>query len=138
MKNVLVLCTGNSCRSQIAHGYLNSYCKEKAIIYSAGIEALGLNPIAIEVMKDDGVDISANSSNNVEEYMSINFDFILTVCNHAHENCPFFPSINAVRIHKNFIDPSTFDLSEEESINKFILVRDQIKEFCLNFANDNF
>jgi arsenate reductase len=89
-------------------------------------------------MKDDGVDISANSSNNVEEYMSINFDFILTVCNHAHEHCPFFPSINAVRIHKNFIDPSTFDLSEEESINKFILVRDQIKEFCLNFANDNF
>ena len=121
MKNVLVLCTGNSCRSQIAHGYLNSYCKGKANIYSAGIEALGLNPIAIEVMKDDGVDISANSSNNVEEYMSINFDFILTVCNHAYEHCPFFPSINAVRIHKNFIDPSTFDLSEEESINKFIL-----------------
>ncbi len=138
MKNVLVLCTGNSCRSQIAHGYLNSYCKGKANIYSAGIEALGLNPIAIEVMKDDGIDISSNSSNNVEEYMSINFDFILTVCNHAHENCPFFPNINAVRIHKNFMDPSKFDLSEEESINKFILVRDQIKEFCLNFTNDNF
>ena len=77
-------------------------------------------------------------SNNVEEYMSINFDFILTVCNHAHENCPFFPNINAIRIHKNFMDPSKFDLSEEESINKFILARDQIKEFCLNFANDNF
>ena len=138
MKNVLVLCTGNSCRSQIAHGYLNSYCKGKANIYSAGIEALGLNPIAIEVMKDDGIDISANSSNNVQEYLSINFDFILTVCSHAHENCPFFPSINSVRIHKNFMDPSTFDLSEKESINKFILVRDQIKEFCLNFANDNF
>ena len=138
MKNVLVLCTGNSCRSQIAHGYLNSYCKGKANIYSAGIEPLGINPIAIEVMKDDGIDISANSSNNVQEYLSINFDFILTVCNHAHENCPFFPNINAVRIHKNFMDPSTFDLSEKESINKFILVRDQIKEFCLNFANDNF
>ena len=138
MKNVLVLCTGNSCRSHIAHGYLNSYCKGKANIYSAGIEPLGINPIAIEVMKDDGIDISANSSNNVQEYLSINFDFILTVCNHAHENCPFFPNINAVRIHKNFMDPSKFDLSEEESINKFILVRDQIKEFCLNFANDNF
>ena len=138
MKNVLVLCTGNSCRSQIAHGYLNSYCKGKANIYSAGIEVHGLNPIAIEVMKDDGIDISANSSNNVQEYLSINFDFILTVCSHAHENCPFFPSINVVRIHKNFMDPSTFDLSEKESINKFILVRDQIKEFCLNFANDNF
>ena len=138
MKNVLVLCTGNSCRSQIAHGYLNSYCKGKANIYSAGIEVHGVNPIAIEVMKDDGIDISSNSSNNVQEYLSINFDFILTVCNHAHENCPFFPNINAIRIHKNFMDPSKFDLSEEESINKFILVRDQIKEFCLNFANDNF
>ena len=138
MKNVLVLCTGNSFRSQIAHGYLNFYCKGKANIYSAGIEVHGVNPIAIEVMKDDGINISSNSSNNVEEYMSINFDFILTVCNHADENCPFFPNINAVRIHKNFMDPSKFDLSEEESINKFILVRDQIKEFCLNFANDNF
>ena len=105
MKNILVLCTGNSCRSQIAHGYLNSYCKGKANIYSAGIEVHGLNPIAIEVMIDDGIDISTNSSNNAQEYLSINFDFIITVCNHAHEKCPFIPNMNTLRIHKNFIDP---------------------------------
>ncbi|MFL2638503.1 MAG: arsenate reductase ArsC [Flavobacteriaceae bacterium] len=138
MKNVLVLCTGNSFRSQIAHGYLNFYCKGKANIYSAGIEVHGVNPIAIEAMIDDGIDISSNSSNNVQEYLSINFDYIITVCNHADEKCPFISNMNALRIHKNFIDPSKFDLSKEESRNKIILVRNQIKEFCLNFANDNF
>lgn len=138
MKNILVLCTGNSCRSQIAHGYLNFYCEGKANIYSAGIEVHGVNPIAVEAMMDDGIDISMNSSNNVDEYMSINFDYIITVCDHANENCPFIPSMKAIRIHQNFIDPSKFDLSEEESKNKFILVMNQIKEFCLNFANDNF
>ena len=89
-------------------------------------------------MIDDGIDISSNSSNNVQEYLSINFDYIITVCNHAHEKCPFISNMNALRIHKNFIDPSKFDLSKEESRNKIILVRNQIKEFCLNFANDNF
>ena len=138
MKNVLVLCTGNSFRSQIAHGYLNFYCKGKANIYSAGIEVHGVNPIAIEAMIDDGIDISSNSSNNVQEYLSINFDYIITVCNHADEKCPFISNMKALRIHKNFIDPSKFDLSKEESRNKIILVRNQIKEFCLNFANDNF
>mgnify|MGYP001188428810 FL=1 len=138
MKNILVLCTGNSCRSQIAHGYLNFYCEGKANIYSAGIEVHGVNPIAVEAMMDDGIDISMNSSNNVDEYVSINFDYIITVCDHANENCPFIPSMKAIRIHQNFIDPSKFDLSEEESKNKFILVMNQIKEFCLNFANDNF
>lgn len=138
MKNILVLCTGNSCRSQIAHGYLNFYCEGKANIYSAGIEVHGVNPIAVEAMMDDGIDISMNSSNNIDEYMSINFDYIITVCDHANENCPFIPSMKAIRIHQNFIDPSKFDLSEEESKNKFILVMNQIKEFCLNFANDNF
>ncbi len=138
MKNILVLCTGNSCRSQIAHGYLNFYCEGKANIYSAGIEVHGVNPIAVEAMMDDGIDISMNSSNNIDEYMSINFDYIITVCDHANENCPFIPSMKAIRIHQNFIDPSKFNLSEEESKNKFILVMNQIKEFCLNFANDNF
>jgi len=108
------------------------------LIYSAGIEVHGVNPIAVEAMMDDGIDISMNSSNNVDEYVSINFDYIITVCDHANENCPFIPSMKAIRIHQNFIDPSKFDLSEEESKNKFILVMNQIKEFCLNFANDNF
>tara|TARA_B100000959_G_scaffold263892_1_gene303744 strand:+ start:1442 stop:1810 length:369 start_codon:yes stop_codon:yes gene_type:complete len=122
----------------MAHGYLNFYCKGKANIYSAGTDAHDLNPIAIEVMIDDGVDISMNSSNNIEEYMSVNFDYIITVCDHVNDNCPSIPSINAKRIHHNFIDPSKYDLPKEESRNKFILVRNLIKEFCLNFINDNF
>ena len=138
MKNILVLCTGNSCRSQMAHGYLNFYCKEKANIYSAGIEVHGLNSMAVEVMMDDGIDISMYTSNNLEEYKSINFDIIITVCDHAKENCPFIPSINSVRIHQNFTDPSKYNTSPEEKRKKFVLVRDEIKKFCINFFNDNF
>jgi len=138
MKNVLVICTGNSCRSQMAHGYLNFYCSNKYNIYSAGIEVHGLNSMAVEVMMDDGIDISMYTSNNLEEYKSINFDIIITVCDHAKENCPFIPSINSVRIHQNFTDPSKYNTSPEEKRKKFVLVRDEIKKFCINFFNDNF
>tara|TARA_Y100001960_G_scaffold56200_1_gene57789 strand:+ start:278 stop:694 length:417 start_codon:yes stop_codon:yes gene_type:complete len=138
MKNILVLCTGNSCRSQIAHGYLAYYCRGKANIYSAGIEVHGVNEMAIEVMSEDGIDISMNSSNNIDEYISINFDYIITVCDHANENCPFIPSNNAIRIHQNFNDPSKSDLLGLERKENFILVRNEIKDFCRGFANDNF
>ena len=138
MKNILVICTGNSCRSQMAHGYLNFYCSNKVNIYSAGIEVHGLNSMAVEVMMDDGIDISMYTSNNIEEYKSINFDIIITVCDHAKENCPFIPSINSVRIHQNFTDPSKYNTSSEEKRKKFVLVRDEIKKFCINFFNDNF
>jgi len=138
MKNILVLCTGNSCRSQMAHGYLNFYCKEKANIYSAGIEVHGLNSMAIDVMMDDGIDISAYTSNNVEEYKSINFDIIITVCDHAKENCPFISSLNSIWIHQNFTDPSKINTSFEDKRKKFVLVRDEIKKFCINFSNDSF
>ncbi|MDQ6889324.1 MAG: arsenate reductase ArsC, partial [Bacteroidota bacterium] len=79
MKKILVLCTGNSCRSQMAEGYLRLYVKDKAIVYSAGIETHGVNPKAIEVMKEDGIDISAHTSNNINEYKNIDFDFLITV-----------------------------------------------------------
>ena len=138
MKNILVLCTGNSCRSQMAHGYLNFYCKEKANIYSAGIEVHGLNSMAVEVMMDDGIDISMYTSNNIQEYKSINFDIIITVCDHANESCPFIPSINSVRIHQNFTDPSKINTSFEGKRKKFVLVRNEIKKFCIDFTNDNF
>jgi len=138
MKNILVLCTGNSCRSQMAHGYLNFYCKEKANIYSAGIEVHGLNSMAIDVMMDDRINISTYTSNNVDEYISINFDYIITVCDHANENCPFISSTNAIRIHQNFNDPSKSDLLGLERKENFILVRNEIKNFCKDFANDNF
>ena len=122
----------------MAHGYLNFYCKEKANIYSAGIEIHGLNSMAVEVMMDDGIDISMYTSNNLEEYKSINFDIIITVCDHAKENCPFIPSINSVRIHQNFTDPSKYNISLEGKRKKFVLVRDKIKKFCINFSNDSF
>ena len=138
MKNILILCTGNSCRSQMAHGYIQHYCQNKANIYSAGIEVHGVNKMAIEVMKEDCIDISVNTSNNINEYISVNFDYIITVCDHANENCPFIPSTNAIRIHQNFSDPSKSDLLGLERKENFILVRNEIKNFCRNFVNDNF
>ena len=138
MKNVLVICTGNSCRSQMAHGYLNFYCGDKANIYSAGIEVHGLNSMTIKVMMDDGIDISMYTSNNLEEYKSINFDIIITVCDHAKENCPFIYNQDSVRIYQNFTDPSKYNSSFEGKRKKFVLVRNEIKKFCIDFTNDNF
>ena len=92
MKKILVLCTGNSCRSQLAEGYLKYYAKHKAEVYSAGIEKHGVNLRAIATMKEDGIDISSHTSNHIDEYKDILFDFVITVCDHARERCPYFPS----------------------------------------------
>lgn len=128
-KNVLVLCTGNSCRSQIAEGYLRYFHGEKAEVYSAGVETHGVNPRAIATMKEDGIDLSAHTSNHVDEYLSISFDLILTVCDHASERCPIFPG-KAQRIHHNFTDPAKMIGTEEEIMAEFRRVREEIKEFC--------
>jgi len=134
MKNILVLCTGNSCRSQMAHGYLRKILAKEAYIYSAGIEKHGLNPYAVSVMKMDGIDISSHSSNLIEEYMSIEFDFIITVCDHANETCPYIPSKKSVRIHKNFLDPSAVEIeNESEKIMNYVNCREEIKDFCIDF-----
>ncbi|HBK82455.1 MAG TPA: protein tyrosine phosphatase, partial [Flavobacterium sp.] len=90
-KKILVLCTGNSCRSQIAEGYLRHFAGQTAKIYSAGIETHGVNLKAIATMKDDGIDISNHTSNNIDEYRNVDFDFVITVCDNAKEGCPFFP-----------------------------------------------
>ena len=131
--NILVLCTGNSCRSQIAHGYLQQFAGNKATIYSAGIETHGVNPRAIAIMKEDGIDISGHTSNNIDEYTTVPFDFILTVCDHAKENCPYFPS-NAQRLHYNFPDPAKATGTEEEIMQQFRSVRTLIKEYCRDFV----
>jgi arsenate reductase len=136
MKNILVLCTGNSCRSQIAHGYLEHFSGNKASIYSAGVKTHGVNPLAIEIMKEDGIDISHHTSNNVDEYMSIPFDFILTVCDNAREKCPVFPS-TAKQIHHNFPDPSDVIGTDEKIKKEFRKVRDMIKEYCDRFVKEN-
>lgn len=136
MKKVLILCTGNSCRSQIAHGYLQHFAGEKAVVYSAGVETHGVNPKAIAIMKEDGIDISAHTSNNVLEYQGIDFDFVITVCDNAKERCPFFPG-RAQKFHYNFPDPAKATGTEEEIIREFERVREMIKKYCLEFISEH-
>lgn len=128
MKKILVLCTGNSCRSQIAEGYLRHFANGKAQIYSAGIETHGVNTKAIETMAEDNIDISKHTSNNIDEYSNIGFDIVITVCDNAKENCPFFPS-QAKRFHYNFPDPAKARGTEEEIKQEFRKVRDMIKTY---------
>lgn len=137
MKNILILCTGNSCRSQIAHGYFATYLDEKANIYSAGIETHGVNENAVKTMKRDGINISLYGSNNIDEYKNIDFDFIITVCDNANENCPLFFSKNSKRIHQNFIDPSK--IRKSKNIEKdFDNCREEIKKYSKEFKNKFF
>jgi arsenate reductase (thioredoxin) len=133
MKNVLVLCTGNSCRSQIAHGYLEHFSGENIKVFSAGVETHGVNPKAIETMNQDGIDISEYTSNNIDEYGTQEFDYIITVCDNAKERCPYFPS-NAVKFHQNFPDPPKFVGTDDEVRVEFARVRDLVKIYCKEFV----
>lgn len=136
MINILVLCTGNSCRSQIAHGYLEDFTDgRKAKVYSAGVETHGVNPRAIAVMKEDGVDISHHTSNHVDEYRGVPFDFVITVCDNARERCPYFPT-TAKKFHHNFPDPAKATGTEEEIMTEFRKVREMIKTFCREFVQE--
>ncbi|WP_417590254.1 arsenate reductase ArsC [Owenweeksia hongkongensis] len=135
MKKVLVLCTGNSCRSQIMQGYLNHFSNNKIEAYSAGIETHGVNPKAIKVLAEDGIDISHHTSNHVDEYRDVNFDYLITVCDHAKENCPWFPS-DAERFHQSFDDPAKATGTDEEILNDFRRVRDEIKKYASTFVNN--
>jgi len=136
MKTILVLCTGNSCRSQIAEGYLRHYAGDKATIYSAGIEIHGVNPKAVQAMAEDGIDISKHTSNNVDEYMDIPFDFVITVCDNAKENCPYFPT-KAQRFHQNFPDPAKATGTADEVMDEFRRVRDMIKVYSKKFITEH-
>jgi len=133
MKNILVLCTGNSCRSQIAEGYLKHYAGNRANIYSAGIETHGVNPKAIKVMAEDHINISKHTSNNVNEYLDIPFDYVITVCDNANEACPYFPG-NVVRFHFNFPDPAKAKGTEDEIMEEFRRVREMIKVYSAEFV----
>lgn len=136
MKNILVLCTGNSCRSQMAHAYLQLFAGKRAVVYSAGVEVHGVNPKAVETLKEDGVDISSHTSNHVDEYAAIPFDFIITVCDNARERCPYFPS-TALRFHHNFSDPSKLKGSTEEVNSAFRKTREEIKVWCKEWVANN-
>jgi arsenate reductase len=131
-KNVLFLCTGNSCRSQMAHGWAKKLKGDKFDFYSAGTKKYGLNQNAIKVMRESGVDISSHESNTVDEITEVTMDYVFTVCSDAHENCPIFSSGKI--IHVGFDDPPrlTEGLTDEEDIlNIYRRVRDEIKNFIL-------
>ncbi|MGV3558596.1 arsenate reductase ArsC [Larkinella arboricola] len=126
MKTILVLCTGNSARSQMAQGYLQHFAQERAEVYSAGTNPKGVNPLAVQVMAEDGIAISSYTSNHVDEYAQLRFDYVITVCDNAREQCPVFPA-SVQRIHESFPDP--------DSPESFRQVRDQIKAFCRQFVD---
>lgn len=132
---ILILCTGNSCRSQMAHGFLKKYCSDIAEIYSAGVEVHGVNPITIQVMAEVGIGISTHTSNHIEEYKCILFDYMITVCDHARETCPYVPT-GAIKIHHNFPDPAKARGTQTHLLSEYRKVRDLIRVFCKEFAEN--
>ena len=131
--NLLFVCASNSVRSQMAEGFANHLMGDKIEAYSAGIETHGLNPNAVKVMAEAGVNISGHKSKHVRAILNIDFDFVVTVCDHASENCPVFPG-QAVIIHRGFDDPPKLARdakSEEEALDHYRRVRDEIREFVL-------
>ena len=125
---IIILCTGNSCRSQMAHGFLQSF-NPKLLVYSAGTNASGnLNPKAVEVMKEAGIDISHHTSDSVDEYLNDEWDYVITVCGGANESCPTFSGKVKNRFHIGFDDPSEAIGTPEFIHSEFIRVRDEIKE----------
>ena len=128
---LLYLCTGNSCRSQMAEGWTRALKGDEIEVYSAGLETHGLNPHAVKVMAEAGVDISNQKSQHLDEFMDLDLDYVVTVCDHAHETCPLFPGTAKV-VHRSFDDPpklSPPDASEEVKLDGFRRVRDEIKAF---------
>lgn len=130
-KNVLFICKYNSCRSQIAEGFLNTLFKDKYQAFSAGIIKTNVNPYAIEVMKELGIDLSKHYSKKIEDFKEKNFDFVVTVCDKANESCPLFPGKKVV--HKNFEDPASFKGNIEDTLIEFRRVRDEIKNWIINY-----
>ena len=120
----------------MAHGYLQHFGGNKVTVYSAGVETHGVNPKAIETMKNDGIDISHHTSNNVLEYQGVDFDFVITVCDNAKERCPYFPS-KALTFHYNFPDPAKATGSNEDIRKEFERVRELIKNYCQEFICSN-
>ncbi len=123
----------------MAHGYLNHFLDNRTVkVYSAGIETHGLNPGALAIMKEDGLNIDHHTSNHVDEYAEVDFDYIITVCDHANENCPYIPSKNALRLHHNFYDPSKLKGTDEEKHAAFLKAREEIKNYFEDFVEAHF
>ncbi len=132
---LLYLCTGNSCRSQMAEGWTRALKGDRIEVYSAGVETHGLNPNAVKVMAEAGVDITTQKSQHIDEFRDVKLDYVITVCNHAHETCPWFPADCEV-LHVGFEDPPRMAKavaetggSDEEQLDCYRAVRDQIKQY---------
>lgn len=134
---ILILCTGNSCRSQMAHGFLQSFSSD-IDVFSAGTRpAEKVNPKAVEVMKEAGIDISDHTPHNVDEYLKESWDYVITVCGGANESCPSFVGNVKHRIHIGFYDPSDAVGSEDYIMSEFRRVRDEIKDRFEEFYKKN-
>ncbi len=132
-KRVLILCTGNSARSQMAEGLLRHDAGERFDVESAGTKASFVRPEAIAVMRELGIDISAHRSKNVEEFQGRQFDYIITVCDHARETCPVFSGIGQ-RLHRTFDDPAAVTGSDEQRLPVFRRVRDELRSYLRDFS----
>lgn len=135
-EKVLVLCTGNACRSQMAEGFFRYFGGDDLIVYSAGLEAHGLNPIAVKVMAEAGVPIDQQASKTLDDLPPVDFDTIITVCDHAREHCPYIPG-EARRRHASFPDPARVEGSEAEILEEFRRVRDQIRDFAADYWHNH-
>ncbi|MGF7036423.1 thioredoxin type arsenate reductase [Paenibacillus mucilaginosus] len=133
-KLVYFLCTGNSCRSQIADGFLKQLGSDKYEVKSAGLEAHGLNPRAVQVMKEAGVDISGHTSDVIDPQLLNRADYVITLCGHADEHCPVISNKDVVKWHWGFEDPAKATGTEEEVMAKFSEVRDSIKQRMEQFV----
>ena len=131
-ERVLILCTGNSARSQMAEGLLRHDTGDRFEVFSAGTRPSQVRPEAIAVMRELGIDISGHRSKSVEEFLAQPFDYVLTVCDNAKENCPIFPG-NLRTIHHSFDDPATLEGPEEERLAAFRRVRDQLRRYLRDF-----
>src|ERR1700736_6477660 len=135
-RQVLILCTGNSARSQMAEGILRHDAGDRFDVESAGTRATHVRPEAIQVMKEIGIDISGHRSKSVDEFAGQTFDYVLTVCDNAKESCPIFPG-KTITIHHNFEDPSAVHGSEEERLAVFRRVQDEIRDYLRELTNRN-
>jgi len=132
MNRVLILCTGNSCRSQMAQGLFSHLSNGTYDAYSAGVSPTTVNPLAIRAMREIGIDISHHTSDGIEQYLNRDFDLVITVCDNAQENCPIFPGAKNTR-HWPFEDPADAKGSEKERMRVFRKVRDKIRDKIANF-----
>ena len=133
MKKILIVCTGNSCRSQMAEAWIRKFASGGVQVFSAGTHPERVNTKAIHVMQLEGLDISNHKSNLVDEFIHMDLDYVITVCDDANERCPYFPTV-AKKMHKSFPDPAKAKGTEKEILKVYKDVRDSLKEFAMDFV----